>query len=127
MKTLPPNAIIIGGRFIMTLKHFQTPEESSKVRYIARGFANIDQPFMVHDVTALRPTFIRLILSLAAICWLRLFPRDLNQVYLQSREPFTREVYLRPKAEDRHLFGVSEEEILKLKKPLYGLCDAGDY
>lgn len=82
---------------------------------------------MIHDVMTLRPTSIRLILSLAAICGLRLFSHEVNQMYLQSREPFSREVYLRPKAKNRHLFGVSADKILNLKKSLYGMCDSGDY
>lgn len=111
----------------MTFKNFQTSEKSTEACSVAQGFADIDKPFMVHDVTALRPTSIRLILSLAARCGLRIFSQDVNQAYLHSREPFWKEVYLRPKAEERHLLGFSAHEILKLKKPLYGLYDSGDY
>lgn len=111
----------------MTLKNFQTPEESARVRYIAQAFADIKKPIMVHNVTALQPTSIRLILSPAAACSLLLFSHDVTQAHLQSREPFTREVYLRPKPEGRHTFGVSKPEILKLKKPFYSLFDSGDY
>lgn len=38
-----------------------------------------------------------------------------------------RTVYLRPKSEDMILFDVSKYELLKLVKPLYGLCNSGDY
>lgn len=34
---------------------------------------------------------------------------------------------MRPKPDDKMLIGVVEDEILKLDKPFYGHCDAGDY
>lgn len=36
-------------------------------------------------------------------------------------------MFLRPKTEDRCLFDVGENDILKLIKPLYSLYDSGDY
>lgn len=121
------DANIVGGRFIHTLKNFQTPEEMAKVRYVAQGFADFMKHMLAHDVTALRPASIRLILSIASILGLRLFLLDVMQAYLQAKDLLTRVVYLRPKPEDMHLFGLATGYILKLLKPLYGLCDSGDY
>lgn len=47
---------------------------------------------MVHDLTALRPAMITMILSIAAHRFLRLLVHDLNQAYLQSHELSTRDV-----------------------------------
>lgn len=104
-----------------------TPEETAKVRYIAQGITDALNEMLAHDVTALRPTSIRVILCVAAVLDLGLFLHDVTQAYLQAQEKLTRTMYLRPKPEDRHLFGVNEHELLKLLKPLYGLCDSGDY
>lgn len=124
---IPNDANVVGGRFILSLKNVGTPDEAAKVRYIAQGYADAEKPFLVHDVSALRPTSIRFILSISSIMGLRLFLHDVSQAYLQSTEDMTRTVYLKPKAEDRKWFDVAENEALQLMKPLYGLCDSGDY
>lgn len=111
----------------MTLRNFQTPDETANVSYIAQGYADSEKTFIVHDISALYPASIRLLLSVAAVCKLRTFSHDVNQAYLQSREPFSREVYIRPKPIDRSVFNLKEDEIFKFEKPLSGLCDSGDY
>jgi len=50
-----------------------------------------------------------------------------KQAYLRSKDDLTREIYLKPKPEDREYFGIDDGDLLLLKKPLYGVCDAGDY
>lgn len=124
---IPKGSNVVGGRFIHTLKNHLTPEECAKVRYVAQGFADQLKKMLAHDVTALRPASIRLILSIASILSLRLFLHDVIQAYLQAKDKLTRSVYLQPKPEDRHLFGLLEDQLLRLVKPLYGLCDSGDY
>ena len=82
---------------------------------------------MVHNLTTLLQSSIRLILSLTAIKGFRLFNHDVTQAYLQSEDSFTRELCLMPSAKDRRYFGIDDKSVLKLEKPLYGTCDAGDY
>lgn len=101
-----------------------TPDETPKVRYDAQGYSDVHKQFTAHDLTSLHSTSTRLILTISATKSLRLFTHDVNQAYLQSKETLTRDVYLRPKVSDRHLFNVNEDELLKLDKPLYGLGDA---
>lgn len=127
LKSVPSDANIVSGRFLLTLKNVDTPDETPKVRYVAQGYSDVHKQFIAHDLTTLRPTSIRLILAIAATKNLRLFTHDVTQAYLQSKEMLTRDVYLRPKVSDRHLFDVKDDELLKLNKPLYGLCDSGDY
>lgn len=124
---LPPDANILGGRFIFSLKNYGTPSEMAKVRFVAQGYRDKDKPFMVHDASSLRASSIRIILAVAACLGFRLFSHDVTQAYLQSKYRMTRDVYVDPKPADRHLFGIGDEELLKLELPLYGVCDAGDY
>ncbi len=51
----------------------------------------------------------------------------MTQAYLQSRDDFTREIYIKRRKEDLKYFKVREDDLLHLVKPLYGICDAGDY
>ncbi len=52
---------------------------------------------------------------------------DVTQAYLQAKDKFSRESFLKLRREDIELFDISPDEILRLGKPLYGICDAGDY
>lgn len=55
------------------------------------------------------------------------FSDDVDQAYCQSKENLTRPIDIRPKQEDLHILGEEGDEALELQKPLYGLCDAGNY
>lgn len=124
---LPPDANILGGRFIFSLKNYSTPSETAKVRFVAQGYRDKYKPFMVHDASGLRASSILIILAVAACLGFRLFSHDVTQAYLQSKYRMTHDVYVDPKPADRHLFGIGDEELLKLELPLYGVCDAGGY
>lgn len=121
------DGITIGGRFILSLKNYGTPAEQAKVRYVAQEYNDRDQPYIVHDMATLRASSIRLILSTAAYHGLRLFSHDVTQAYLQSKYELSRQIYIQPKKEDMYLFGLQDGELLHLIKPLYGICEAGDY
>jgi len=124
---VPPEASVIGGRFVYTLKHVGAPEEMAKARFVAQGHRDKAKWFVVHNLATLRQRSTRLLVSTAAIMRWRIFAHDITQAYLQSRDAFSRRLYLRPHPGDRHLFDISETEVLKLDLPLYGVCDAGDY
>eukprot|EP00170_Pyropia_yezoensis_P001479 contig_6504_g1483 len=126
-RSLPKGANVVGGRFVHTLKHAGSPEERPKSRYVAQGHKDRDKRFVVHNLSTLRQRSTKMVVSTSAVCGFRLFAHDVNQSYLQSMEKMTRDVYLQPRAEDREYFGIGEDEVLQLVRPLYGICDAGDY
>lgn len=70
---VPRDINILGGRFVFTLKNYRTPEEMAKARYVAQGFGDKEKRKMVHDTSTIRPSSIRIILSLAAILLLTFF------------------------------------------------------
>lgn len=124
---VPAGANVLGGRFVLALKNCGTLEEKPKARYIAQGHRDKDKPYMVHDTATLRSSSVRLLLSIAAVKGFRVFSHDVNQAYVQSKDKLTRQVFIMPRKEDRDLLGITDDEILELILPLYGICDAGDY
>ncbi len=46
---------------------------------------------------------------------------------MQETDKLTRDFFLRPRKEDLQYFGIADDEDLHLQKPLYGICDAGNY
>lgn len=123
---LPPGANVIKGRFVFTLKEFNTPEEQPKARDVAQGQSDKAKAFVVHSSSTLRQRSTRIILSTSINNDFRIFFHDITQAYLQSQEGFTREIYLDPRPADRGLFGLADDEVLLLILPLYGICDAGN-
>lgn len=97
-----------------------------KARYVAQGFNDDLKHEIVHNVTSLKPSSVRIILSTASNLRFRVFCHDMVQVYLQSLSPLSRKVYIKPKKENYNILGIKHDELLLLRKPLYGMCDAGD-
>ena len=124
---VPSDANILGGRFVLAYKNHGSAKETLKARYVAQGHNEKDKGFVVHNVTTLRASSARLVVSAAAIKGFRIYSDDVRQAYLQNKHQFTREVYILPKPKDRRFFGLSDGHMLKLKKPIYGIPDAGDY
>lgn len=109
------------------LKNVGTPDEKEKSRFISQGHKDKDKPYMVHDSVTLRASSVLLILSVAAVKGFRVFLQDVNQAYLPSKDNLTREIFILRKQEDRQILGVSDDEMLELLAPLFGICDDGDY
>lgn len=112
----PQNAKKAGGRILLSLRNFETSDEAAKVKYIAHGYVNSKKPFLVHQSTSLRMSSTRILLFIAATLQFCIFAHDFTQAYLQSRKPFSRRIYLLPKAEYRSLFQYKENEILNLRR-----------
>lgn len=79
---------------------------------------------MVHTTNTLIPQEMRLLLALAALMDFDIWPSDTTKAYLQASESLGRDVYLRNPGIE---FELKHEECLQLLRPLYGLCDAGDF
>lgn len=70
---------------------------------------------------------MRLILSVAAIKGFRVLSHDFKQVYVESEDKLSREIYLLPKKRHLSVIGISDDGLLELLRPLCGFCNYGDY
>lgn len=111
----------------MVLKNIETPQELPQARYVARGFSDNMKHEIVHNVTSLRPTSIRVILSAATNLGFRLYCHDMVQAYLHLLSPLSREVCSQSKQKDHNIMDLHQDEILGLRNPLYCMCDDRGY
>ena len=125
--SLPVNANVLGGKFVLTLKNANTLHEEAKDRYVAQGHRDVEKHFLVQNVTALGQSSIKMMLSVASMFRFRVYSLDICQAYLQSESQLMRKVFIKPKIKDRKFFGVQDDEVLELLLPLYGMSDSGDY
>ena len=121
-KDVPPDANILTTRMALAVKDIGTPGEKYKARVAAHGHKDKDKDDRVHNSPTIRPVSLRVLLTSAAIKRYKIWVADIIQAFIQSFD-IKREVYIIPPKE----FGLSTNELFKLVKPLYGLCDAGDY
>lgn len=82
-----------------------------------------EKDFIVHKTTSLRRSSSRIILSFASTTNFKLWSQDINEAYVQSDQPLQRTVYPNPPKQ----LNLPNGTKLKLRKPLYRLCDAGEY
>jgi Reverse transcriptase (RNA-dependent DNA polymerase) len=117
------NANLLNGRYVITIKDIGTERELYKARFVVQGHRDKQKTSMVHQNTTAKQQSTRLLTGLAAIFGFRICTHDVQQAYLQSAESLIRDVYLKPPA----VLNLRGDQVLKLLRPLYGLCDAGDY
>jgi len=125
--SLAPDANVLGTRFLYAIKKLNNPAEGPETRFIGQGNGDKAKPFIVHNLSILRKSSTKIILSTSAVLGFRIYSHDVNQAYLHSKDQLTREIYIRPKARDFKYFGLVDTEALRLRKPRHGIPDAGDY
>lgn len=121
--TLPPDANILGGRFVLAIKNGGTSQETWKARFVVQGHKDSMKKSLVHCVSLAKQFSTKIILSIAATMDFKLFTTDVTQAYLQSMELLNRKVFVQPCS----AFPLSPDMVLQLQKPLYGLPESGDY
>jgi hypothetical protein len=121
--SIPSKDNVLGGRFVLALKHEGTSREVWKARFVVQGYRDQLKKSLEHDTATSKQHSHRLLVGLAAIFGFRLFSTDVTQDYLQSSKPLRRDVFIKASPD----FGLTESDMIKLIRPLYGLADGGDH
>lgn len=115
------DANVLGGRLVLVVKYYGSPDENSKARFISQGHKYKDKPYMVHYTAKLWSTFVHPLGSIAYVNGFLIFSHDFNQMYVQSKDKLTRQILLLPKKEYLKILVISREEILELFLSLYSI------
>ena len=120
-KSLAAGQRIFGSRFVDDIKNQGTSDEYLKSRLVVQGFNDKGHGLLTHAPTVQRSSQ-RLILALATMFpdW-KLILRDIVQAYTQSLTKLHRRIYVKPVPE----FGLSDEMVLQVVMPLYGVPESG--
>ena len=126
-RDVPAGSNILGARFVSAIKQPNTQAEKENSRFVAQGCGDKEKPFIVRNLSTLRQSSTKVIVSTSAVlCW-RLLSHDVNQAYHTSKEAKTWDMYVRMRAKDVKYFCIADGELLQLLKPLYGVADSKDY
>ena len=121
--SVPSDANILGGRFVLTIKKYQTDNEIYKARFVIQVYRDRLKTSPVHNANTTRHHSPRLLTAPASTLDLEIYSTDVTQAYIQSKDTLDRHVYLIPPEE----LQIDKRQILKLLRPLYQLAESGDY
>lgn len=64
---IPCDANIQGGRFFWALKNKRTDREKPKPLYVPQGHKDKEKPFIVHNISTIRQSSVKVIVSTSAV------------------------------------------------------------
>ena len=123
-----PAGRVLRAHFILKWSKWPDGSPRAKARLITQGFRDPDA--LEGKIATESPTLGRLgrnfIMSVASNNGWSLFCSDISTAFLQGRKhPSHRTLWIKLPADARRVLNIHEsEKLMKLKKPMYGLCDA---
>lgn len=123
---VPHEIRIFNSRFVNKIKHFGTSEAYEKFRLIVQTYNDHDKKMILTQSSTIQRMSQRLILALAVtLLHLKLYLRDVTQIYVQSITKLNREFYARSSS-DLEL-ELDDRAILHIIKSLYDILEAENH
>lgn len=96
---------------------------------VIQGYNDSEKDQVLCQLPTIQRISQRILLFLAAMSpeALKLFLRDINQAYTQSKTVLNRGIYFRPPLELLVMLGLPQGTIFVVIKPLYGIPEAGNH
>ena len=128
--SIPPDRIL-KAHFILKWSKWPNGDPRAKARLITQGFRDPDA--WSGQLSTDAPTLSRMgrnyIMSLAANTGWSTFSADVSTAFLQGKEhPSHRTLWIKLPTDAKKMLGITDQDgdkaLMKLRKPMYGLCDA---
>ena len=119
----PNKSQAIGMRWILTWKKQEDGSSKAKARAILKGFQDPEYEYRTTTTPVMTRQTRQLLLSVAAQRRWKVKKGDVSGAFLQGRE-YPGSLYCIPCPEILQAMGLSEEEVVKVKRGCYGLVDA---
>jgi hypothetical protein len=117
---LPPDANLVGIRFVLCIKDPGTASQRFKARWILQGHHDRYRHIIANESPMLMRMMSRITVSLAATLFDSvLWTRDVEQAYMQSNH-LQRDIFTTPPREAK----LPDNKILKIALPHYGLVES---
>ncbi len=126
-KNVSTNIRIFNSRFVNEVKNSNTEKTFEKFRLMMQAFNDQDKTFVLTQSSIIQRVSQRLIICLAVTLSMKLYLRDITQIYVQSRFNLNRDFYVQSFFKLIKLMSISFECILKVIKSLYEVSEADNH
>lgn len=131
-ENVPSNACIFNSQFVDEIKNAGTDKAFEKSCLVVQAYNDSNKNLVLIQLSTIQWVSQRLIVCLAATLQndtIKLYLRDVTQVYVQSTSNLNCNFYICPPHELATILGLipSSDNVLKVIKPLYGVPEAGNH
>jgi hypothetical protein len=119
---------IFSSRFVNKIKHLDIDKIFKKFRLVVQAFKNQNKTFVLTQSSIIQKVNQRLIICLAVtLSQMKLYLRNITQIYVQSRSIFNKNFYVQSLLELIKLIRIFNHCILKMIKSLYDVSKANNH
>jgi hypothetical protein len=118
---------IFSFRFVNEIKHSKIDKAFEKFRLVIQAFKDQNKIFVLTQSSIIQRINQRLIICLAIILSIKLYLRNIIQIYVQSRSILNRNFHVQSSSKLIKLMKIFNDCILKVIKSLYDVSKANNH